>query len=209
MLVVDQPDVVRQPAVPLGLASTAMLLIVAGMVVVLATAIVPAAVGVLLAAMAVVGFCILSVEAACRAIDWNTIILLAAMMLLSTAMQQSGTAEQLAELLVRTVGDAGPMALLVGLFLPSQGDPRAGDQQHCDRADPDPVAVAIEFNIMPLPVLMSLNGGASAAFLTPVATPPNLIVMVPAGYRFGDDWKLGLGLALSSSPSRSRRSGCP
>jgi len=53
---------------------------------------------------------------------------------------------------------------------------------------------------------MSLNVGAAAAFLTPVATPPNLIVMGPGGYRFGDFWRLGILLALSTSWSRC--SGC-
>ena len=44
------------------------------------------------------------------------------------------------------------------------------------------------------PVLMSVTMAASAADLTPVATPANLMVMGPAGYRFGDYWKLGLPL---------------
>ena len=59
-----------------------------------------------------------------------------------------------------------------------------------------PIAVmaAGELGISAKPVLMSLNVGASAAFLTPVATTSNLIVMGPGGYRFGDYWKLGLVL---------------
>ena len=44
------------------------------------------------------------------------------------------------------------------------------------------------------PVLMSVTIAASAAYLTPVATPVNLMVMGPAGYRFGDYWRLGLPL---------------
>jgi di/tricarboxylate transporter len=46
------------------------------------------------------------------------------------------------------------------------------------------------------PVLMSLCVGAAVAFLTPVATPANMMVMGPAGYRFGDYWKLGLPLTI-------------
>jgi di/tricarboxylate transporter len=174
-----------------------MLAIVAAMVVVLATGILPAAVGVLLAAMAVIGFRIMSVEEAYRAIDWNTVILVAAMMPLSTAMYQSGTAEALAEALVSAIGDAGPIALLVGLFLVTM----ALGQVISNTATaliliPIAVAAAFEFGISAQPVLMSLNVGAAAAFLTPVATPPNLIVMGPGGYRFGDYWRLGLALAL-------------
>ena len=61
---------------------------------------------------------------------------------------------------------------------------------------PIAVTAAAELGISVKPVLMSLNVGASAAFLTPVATTSNLIVMGPGGYRFGDYWKLGLPLSI-------------
>ena len=48
----------------------------------------------------------------------------------------------------------------------------------------------------PRPVLMAVNVAATAALLTPVATPANLMVMEPGGYRFGDYWKLGLPLMV-------------
>ncbi|HYN60501.1 MAG TPA: SLC13 family permease [Rubrivivax sp.] len=56
---------------------------------------------------------------------------------------------------------------------------------------PIAVAAAGEVGISPLPVLMSVCVAAAGAFLTPVATPVNLMVMGPGGYRFGDYWKLG------------------
>jgi di/tricarboxylate transporter len=49
-------------------------------------------------------------------------------------------------------------------------------------------------DVSPRPVLMSVAVSAAAAFLTPVATPANLMVMGPGGYRFGDYWRLGLPL---------------
>jgi di/tricarboxylate transporter len=57
-----------------------------------------------------------------------------------------------------------------------------------------PVAVtsAIELDVSARPILMVVNVAATAALLTPVATPANLMVMEPGGYRFGDYWKLGL-----------------
>ena len=61
---------------------------------------------------------------------------------------------------------------------------------------PIAVAAAGEMGLSAKPVLMSLNVGASAAFLTPVATTSNLIVMAPGGYRFGDYWKLGILLMM-------------
>ena len=54
------------------------------------------------------------------------------------------------------------------------------------------ISATSELGIDPRPVLMSLSVAASAALLTPVATPVNLIAMSAAGYRFGDYWRLGL-----------------
>lgn len=195
--VVDMPETVRRQAVPLGIGSGAMLAIVAGMVAALASGLVSPAVAVLVAAIATILVGILAVDQAYRAIDWNTVILVAAMMPLSTAMYQSGAAEDLAEILVALIGDAGPVALLAGLFVFTA----LLGQVISNTATaliliPIAVAAAIELGISAQPVLMSLNVGASAAFLTPVATPPNLIVMGPGGYRFGDYWRLGVVLLL-------------
>ena len=61
---------------------------------------------------------------------------------------------------------------------------------------PVALSAAAEVDISPRPVLMSLTVAAAASFLTPVATPANLMVMRPGGYRFGDYWKLGLPILL-------------
>jgi di/tricarboxylate transporter len=58
------------------------------------------------------------------------------------------------------------------------------------------IAVAADMSVSPKPILMAISIAAAAAFLTPVATPVNLMVMGPAGYKFGDYWKLGLPLML-------------
>ena len=56
---------------------------------------------------------------------------------------------------------------------------------------PIAVTAAAEIDVSARPVLMAVNVAAAASFLTPVATPANLMVMGPGGYRFGDYWKLG------------------
>jgi len=61
---------------------------------------------------------------------------------------------------------------------------------------PIAIAAATEMGVSPRPVLMSIAVASAAAFLTPIATPVNLMVMGPGGYRFGDYWKLGLPLLL-------------
>ena len=61
---------------------------------------------------------------------------------------------------------------------------------------PIAISAASEIGVSPQPVLMCVTVAAAAAFLTPVATPANLMVMGPGGYRFGDYWKLGLPLMM-------------
>jgi di/tricarboxylate transporter len=192
VLAVDSPDQVRRQAVPLGPGSTVMLAILAAMVLVLASGILPAPVGVLLAAMAVIGAGILTVPQAYRAIDWNTVILVASMLPLSTAMYRTGVATEMADLLVTAIGESNPTMLLAGLFLFTAILGQViSNTATAMIVIPIAVTAAGELGISALPVLMSLNVGASAAFLTPVATTSNLIVFGPGGYRFGDYWKLG------------------
>ena len=59
---------------------------------------------------------------------------------------------------------------------------------------PVAVSAAADLQVSPRPVLMCVTVSAAAALLTPVATPANLMVMEPGGYRFADYWKLGLPL---------------
>lgn len=193
VLLVDTPDAVRRQAVPLGPGSTAMLVILCAMVLVLATGILPAPIGVLLAAMAVLASGVLTMQQAYRAIDWNTVILVGSMLPLSTAMYRTGVATQMADQLVAAIGESNPTMLLAGLFLFTA----ILGQVISNTATtmivlPIAITAAGELGISAKPVLMSLNVGASAAFLTPVATTSNLIVMGPGGYRFSDYWRLGI-----------------
>ena len=195
VLAVDAPDVVRRQAISLGTGAKRTLAVLAGMVVLLATGAVPPAVAGLLAAGAIVLLGVLSVEQAYRGISWTTVILVGGMIALSTAMLETGAAEQLADALVRIVGDAGPYALLLGLFLLTA----ALGQLISNMATaliviPVALSAAAEMDVSAKPVLMAVAVSAAASFLTPVATPANLMVMSPGGYRFADYWKLGLPL---------------
>jgi len=121
------------------------------------------------------------------------VILVAGMLPLSTAMTQSGAANQLADGLVDLVGDLGPRALVLGLillvFVLGQ---LISNMATALIVIPIVVSAAAEIDVSAKPVLMAACVAAAAAFLTPVATPANLMVMEPGGYRFGDYWKLGL-----------------
>ena len=139
----------------------------------------------------------LSPEAAYRGISWTTVVLVAGMIPLSAAMTQTGAAGLIADQLVAIVRPLGPYALLAGLFLVTA----VFGQLISNMATaliviPIAIAAAVDLSVDIRPVLMSVTVAASAAYLTPVATPVNLMVMGPAGYRFGDYWKLGLPLLL-------------
>jgi di/tricarboxylate transporter len=167
------------------------------MIAALVTGVLPAVVAGLLAAGGMVLLRVLSVESAYRGISWTTVVLVAGMIPLSTALTETGAAGQIADTLVDVVGGLGPIALLAGLFVVTA----VFGQLISNMATaliviPIAIAAAGDMGLSVRPILMSLTIAASAAYLTPVATPVNLMVMGPAGYRFGDYWKLGLPLLI-------------
>jgi di/tricarboxylate transporter len=167
------------------------------MVILLATGVVPAAVAGLLAAGALILLRVLTIDQAYRGISWTTVILVGGMISLSTAMTETGAAQDLADGLVRIVGDAGPYALLLGLFvLTAVLGQLISNMATALIVIPVAISAAAEMDVSAKPVLMAVTVSAAASFLTPVATPANLMVMGPGGYRFGDYWKLGLPLLV-------------
>lgn len=192
-LPVDEPDLVRRQVVPLGLGAKEAVAVLAAMIVLLAFDLVPPAIAGIGAAVAVVLLRVVSVEQAYRSIGWTTVILVAGMIPLSTAMRVTGAADDLANGLVSVVGESGPYPLLIGIFLLTA----VLGQLISNMATalimiPIALSAAAELDVGAAPVLMSLNVAAAAALLTPVATPANLMVMEPGGYRFNDYWKLGI-----------------
>jgi di/tricarboxylate transporter len=183
LLVVDSPAMIRRQAVPLGPGARPALIILAAMVVLLATGVVAPVTAALLAAIAMVLSRVLTVTQAYRAISWTTVILVGAMIPVSVAVSQSGAADLIAENLVDLVGDAGPYALLIGLFVITA----VFGQLISNTATalimiPIALTAAADLGVSVRPVMMSLTVAAAAAFLTPVATP--------------DYWKLGLPMLL-------------
>ncbi|WP_117000661.1 SLC13 family permease [Desertimonas flava] len=191
--VVDSPDLVRRQAVPLGVGAVEAIAVLTAMVVVLATDLAPPAVAALAAAGLVVLLGVVPVERAFASINWTTVVLVAGMIPLAGAIGTSGAGEVLAGRIVDLVGGAGPHVLLIVLFVVAAGLGQfISNTATTLLVIPIALAAAAELDVAVAPVLMSINVATAAALLTPIATPANLMVMEPGGYRFHDYWKLGV-----------------
>jgi di/tricarboxylate transporter len=197
LLLVDSPDLLRRQAVPMGPKAKRAIAVVVGMVVLLVLGVVPPPVAALLAATAMVLLHVVGVQQAYRSVSWQTIVLIGGLIPLSTAIESSGAAERIARALIDGVGQGRPYVLLIGLFLLTG----ALGQVVSNTATvlivvPIAVAAALETGVSVQPVLMLVAVAGASSFLTPIATPANMMVMGAGGYRFGTYWRLGLPVML-------------
>ncbi len=193
VLVVDSPELHRRQAVALGPKAYTAGAVLAGMVVVLALDLVPPAVAGLLAALAMVLAKVVSSPQAYRAVQWETIVLVGGLIPLSTAITQSGAGELIADRIVDVVGDGSPLVLMLALFvLIGLLGLVISNTATVLISLPIAIAAAAETGVSPQPILMLTAIAASAALLTPVQTPANLMIMAPGGYKFSDYARLGL-----------------
>ena len=131
------------------------------------------------------------------AIDWQVIVLLAAMIPVGGALETTGAAQLLAEGLAALTGQLPPRALLALVLVVTMtlSDVMNNAATAVVMA-PIGLGVAAALGVNPDPMLMAVAVGASAAFLTPIGHQNNLLVMGPGGYRFGDYWRMGLPLEV-------------
>ena len=108
----------------------------------------------------------------------------------------TGAADLIAEGAVSPIGDGGPhVALLMVCLLAIVLGQIISNTVTVLILVPVALAIATSLDLSVQPFMMALTVAGAASFFTPIATPANLMVMKPAGYRFGDYWKLGLPLA--------------
>jgi len=139
----------------------------------------------------------LSMDEAYRFIEWKAVFLIAGMLPLGIAMEQTGSALFLAEGVITLIGSLGPMAILAAMFilasLASQIMPNAAVAV---LLAPIALNTATDLGISPYPLMMAVAVSASAAFLSPVAHPSNVLVLGPGGYRLRDYLKVGIPLTI-------------
>ncbi len=139
----------------------------------------------------------LTMDEAYRSIEWKAVFLIAGMIPLGIAMQKTGAASFMATGMADLLGVYGPTVVMAGLYiltsLASQVMPNAAAAV---LLAPIALNIASDLGVSPYPLAMTVAVAASAAFLSPVGHPANLLVMGPGGYRFSDYLKVGLPLTL-------------
>ncbi|MDE6285892.1 MAG: SLC13 family permease [Muribaculaceae bacterium] len=150
------------------------------------------------AVLTVLTGCFRNVEAAYRTINWESVVLIAAMMPMSFALEKTGVTALVSRTLVDWLGGAGPMALMGGIYLTTAVLTMfISNTATAVLVAPIAVSSAVAVGASPLPFLMAVTFAASMCFASPFSTPPNALVMPAAQYRFIDYIKVGLPLQLA------------
>ena len=141
--------------------------------------------------------CFRSVEAAYKTINWESIVLIAAMMPMSTALEKTGATTLITALLADNLGSLSPTALLAGIyFATSLLTMFISNTATAVLMAPIALSAAVSCGVSPVPLLFAVAVGASMCFASPFSTPPNALVMKAGQYTFMDYIKVGLPLQI-------------
>jgi di/tricarboxylate transporter len=139
----------------------------------------------------------LNMEQAYRAIDWRAIFLIAGMLPLGTAMQDSGAATFLASKVMELLGNAGPWPVIMGLYiLTAMATMIIPTAALVVLMSPIVLSAMSDMGLRPETAMMAVAVAASASFTSPISHPANILVMGPGGYRFVDYLKVGVPLTI-------------
>lgn len=179
----------RKLLVAIGIFAVAITLTVAGLL--------PVQVALAGAALAMVAAGTVSLQAAYGSIEWPVIVLLGAMLPVGEALESTGGAATVADLLLRAGGSLPPEASLAALLVVTMLLSNVINNAAATvLMAPIAVALAGGLGTSLDPFLMAVAVGASSAFLTPIGHQSNTLVMGPGGYRFSDFLYLGVPLSL-------------
>ena len=139
----------------------------------------------------------LNMEQAYRSIDWRAIFLIAGMLPLGTAMQDTGAATYLAGQVMNLLGDAGPWPVIMGLYiLTAMATMIIPTAALVVLMSPIVLSAMSDMGLAPETAMMAVAMAASASFTSPISHPANILVMGPGGYRFVDYLKVGVPLTI-------------
>lgn len=201
----DEPDVVvvGQPSVeaskvPLTSKAPIAAIIMIAMVAAMVINIVPPVIAVMIAAVAMIlTGCFRNVEAAYKTINWESIVLFAAMIPMATAMEKTGASQMISGGIVNGLDSYGPYAVMAGIYLATSILTMfISNTATAVLFAPIALQSAISMGVSPYPFLFAVTVAASMCFASPFSTPPNALVMSAGRYTFMDYVKMGLPLQI-------------
>ncbi len=153
---------------------------------------------VLLAAiLMVVTGCVRSMEAAYKTINWQTIVLFAAMLPMSIALEKTGVSAMISGSIVDGLGGSGPRILLAGIYaVTTLMTIFISNTVTAVLMAPIALQCAMQIGVSPVPFMFAVTVAASMCFASPFSTPPNALVMSAGQYTFMDYVKVGLPLQI-------------
>jgi di/tricarboxylate transporter len=165
------------------------------MVVVMASGLIANSAAALLAALAMIAGGCVRLDAIYRIVSWKTVVLIAGMLPLATALTKTGATDLMAKELVAALGSLGPIAMLAVVFLVSAlVGLFVSNSATAVLIGPIAIEAAQTLHVSPYAFAMTVSIACCAAYVTPVSSPVNMLVMEPGGYAFGDYVKVGLPL---------------
>lgn len=177
--------------------AAAIMLMMVVMMVVDAIPIAPVTAVIISALLMVLTGCFRNVEAAYKTINWESVVLIAAMMPMSLALEKTGASAAISQALVSSLGSMGPMALLAGVYITTSILTLfISNTATAVLLAPIALQSALQMGISPVPLLFGVAVGASMCFASPFSTPPNALVMPAGHYTFTDYLKVGLPLQI-------------
>ena len=138
-----------------------------------------------------------SADQAYRAVSWQIVILIACMLPMATALENTGGVAFIADTITGALGGAGPIAVMAGLYITvSIFGAFISNTATAVLFLPVAILSAQEIGVSPLPFVMAVTYASSMSFATPVSTPPNAMVMAAGKYSFLDFMKVGIPLQI-------------
>lgn len=148
-------------------------------------------------AVGMVIFGCLSMDEAYASIDWRTVFLVAGMLPLGTAMETTGTARYIADLMLGSIGGMGPLAALAGIyFLAAMVTQPMSNAAAMVLVVPIALDTALSLGANHLTFTLAVVIGAATSFLTPIGHKANVLVFGPGGYKFFDYARVGALLTI-------------
>ncbi|MCK3658665.1 citrate transporter [Pasteurellaceae bacterium Pebbles2] len=167
------------------------------MVILMVTSIVPNVIAALIACLLLGKFRCIDAKSAYGSIHWASLILIVGMMPFSIALQKTGGVNLIVDFMINTVGTMGKHWILISLFtLCAVVGLFISNTATAILMAPIAITLAQQLGLSPMPFAMTVAIASSAAFMTPISSPVNTMVLGPGGYKFSDFVKIGVPFTI-------------